>query len=1077
MLLENWCANNEGVYTFTAYAYGHLPEGETDDEGNDFWEEMIGSITVTVTAEHGDLTAPDADVTDKAYVGDPITIHFNETENAEEYSYWIHSAHNNEWITGNSRRGTGDLILDTNRLWGAGVYWVELDVMAPGYNQAHSTLHFALLDRNHFDFSADDNSYYFTASGTELQTTTNVLMVAYIPGAEAIQIYSAKDNDAPQAFEYCEGPGTVTSFSRGESGRYRIYLSGLFDGNWSELREVTTISVTAEHGPLSLPNIEINGSVQGMVVPAQQNSPDRLSFEIFKVQNAEYYHLEVRQYGDGWAFVNTDLNASDYEETISYETGEQEAWMIRPGVLYEVTCDVAAKGYESQRYVRTFLLQEGEDDSVTLEVSPRDTNEGYWTAQNVWVYAEAEGATALKVCMNNEVRWYRGDRIGEDFTIWDPNTIFYAYATEDPIPDDDVDWHQLNVNWSRQAIPVPVYAQTEGDTLVPTLTFNNHVTKGDWFEFTIEDDGDARQMDIRIRDDDGNEQEFRRLWAAGTYRITTARLTAGQRYWVNLSCVQDKHLWTEGPRMALYVDEPDEETEFFRVDKNELYPGETFIPMVYAPGAEQVQITDSLDTDAVWGSWQGDNGTNDADWEWWYDDPGTYGLSAWAQYPDNSAWALIDSITMTVLEPERLAQTEIFVADAVDVTEDIDICVDTVEYGYYYSLQVHSASEDMDDWYRWGKTINDPDMINHPDHFIFTIPANTLVPNQSYWIDCYIDPAGRDYAHRGSESSKNIMTIDGEENYGGISVSLDGEWEQDEESGRYLIPIHTGFDVTVTAGPAAIPSAIAVYLGDQVRYWFYEGSEMTVTLDEHQAWPETIFARATYDDLSGYERWEDVPWDELGWGNASAPLKVLFFCNGQAEPANITGYNSVVMSGEEIVVHVIPGTNANEAHANLDRNLEGWEENLVFEGWFGWDADTQTITIPTEGVEPGSYRLYVDNSGTGYENSRSWRFVHIIENPYQTEARMVLPDDLQEIGEEAFAGVSAETIIIPDGTMKIGRRAFADSEVLRVVIPASVTEISGDAFDGSNLWVVYGSTQLAADLADDYQVLYCYYEQ
>jgi hypothetical protein len=111
----------------------------------------------------------------------------------------------------------------------------------------------------------------------------------------------------------------------------------------------------------------------------------------------------------------------------------------------------------------------------------------------------------------------------------------------------------------------------------------------------------------------------------------------------------------------------------------------------------------------------------------------------------------------------------------------------------------------------------------------------------------------------------------------------------------------------------------------------------------------------------------------------------------------------------------------------------------------------------------------------GYENSRSWRFVYIIEDPYQTEARLVLPDDLQEIGEEAFAGVSAETVIIPNGTTKIGKRAFANSEVLRVVIPASVTEISGDAFEGSNLWVVYGCTQLAADLADDYQVLYYHY--
>jgi len=179
-----------------------------------------------------------------------------------------------------------------------------------------------------------------------------------------------------------------------------------------------------------------------------------------------------------------------------------------------------------------------------------------------------------------------------------------------------------------------------------------------------------------------------------------------------------------------------------------------------------------------------------------------------------------------------------------------------------------------------------------------------------------------------------------------------------------------------------------------------------------------------------------------------------------------------VIAGNDITVHVTPGANANEAHANLDRNIYSWDEELVFDDWFGWDPDTQTITIPTNGVEPGTYRLYVDNSGDGYDNSRSWVSINIIDDPYQTGLKLEFPSDLREIGEEAFAGVAAETVIIPNGVTRIGRRAFADSEVLRVVIPDSVTEISWDAFEGSNLWVVYGCSQLAAELADDYQILY-----
>lgn len=60
-----------------------------------------------------------------------------------------------------------------------------------------------------------------------------------------------------------------------------------------------------------------------------------------------------------------------------------------------------------------------------------------------------------------------------------------------------------------------------------------------------------------------------------------------------------------------------------------------------------------------------------------------------------------------------------------------------------------------------------------------------------------------------------------------------------------------------------------------------------------------------------------------------------------------------------------------------------------------------------------------------------------------------LPAFLKEIGEEAFAGCSEESVIVPDGCETIGARAFADSASLRTItIPASVTSIAADAFDG-----------------------------
>ena len=67
-----------------------------------------------------------------------------------------------------------------------------------------------------------------------------------------------------------------------------------------------------------------------------------------------------------------------------------------------------------------------------------------------------------------------------------------------------------------------------------------------------------------------------------------------------------------------------------------------------------------------------------------------------------------------------------------------------------------------------------------------------------------------------------------------------------------------------------------------------------------------------------------------------------------------------------------------------------------------------------------------------------------------------LPDDLKEIGEEAFYGdQSITSLTIPDGAETIGSRAFAYSGLEQIYIPASVTVIPSDAFDGvQNLTIV-----------------------
>ena len=62
-----------------------------------------------------------------------------------------------------------------------------------------------------------------------------------------------------------------------------------------------------------------------------------------------------------------------------------------------------------------------------------------------------------------------------------------------------------------------------------------------------------------------------------------------------------------------------------------------------------------------------------------------------------------------------------------------------------------------------------------------------------------------------------------------------------------------------------------------------------------------------------------------------------------------------------------------------------------------------------------------------------------------------LPAALKEIDDEAFRGLTVQSIIITDGCTKIGSKAFADCpNLIYIRIPASVTSIEGDAFEGSD---------------------------
>ena len=1050
--LSYWSSRGDGGM-YTVFIQYRPIEGE--------WTDLIEVCTLMITNGNGALDNPTVTMADKVYLGtQTLSITFDEVDNAESYSYWIHRDDDYDFLTSGNRESAGSLDIDLGEIPGPGVYWVECDVNARGYEQGHKTVHFAFLDPDVTETGKSKNpQYYFTIEDEEIPTSKAVQFVIYFPGADGVNIFTQKNDEGMEHFEYRDGPGLDGWFGNGGSGTYTIYANACFEGNWIDAFKVCKVTITADNGNLTAPTIIVNGVDHQSNVVHYENE-NAVNIEIPLVDNASAYYVRMNVLDDGYSFYSETHLPEEGDESISFII---EDGMIKPGRMYEIFCGVNAEGYEGAGTGRAFLLQEEKEATVTLTV---DEKEEYWTAEDVTVHAYAEGATAILIRSNNEDHWYQGDTVDDSFNIWSQDVMIYAFATYDPAPADwdNIDW--FDFDWSAQSEPVYIYAETNGDTSVPTMEVPQSVVKGDWLEFTINDDGDARQMDVRISDDDGNDYEFRRLYRTGTYVLPTANLEAGKSYKLRLSCVQTRHQWTEGPDYWFDVVAPETDQAFFELNKSEVYVGEPFVPTIYAPGAEAVKI---MLGGGQYGYWEGDNGTNNADWEWRMDEAGEHMFYGYAMYANAEDWTEIGTVTLTVNEPTRLDSADIQVETVLDVTQAVYVDIPLVANGNHYILEMHYQGQE-DNWLRWEKNADEAEN----NMLTFTIDANTLLPNRAYWIDCYVDPADMDYAHSMSDSSKSVMTISRNSIDSNIAVSVSGETVQNTDNGIF-IPVNSPFEITVstTENNTATPTAVAVYMGDREHFCFFDTSAV-IEDSEYQAWPETIFARAYYGDLSDYNGdWDAVPWSELEWGSPSEGLVVNFTSNGSAEPASVE-YPYVTMAGttNSIILNVTLGEGANEAHANLNRILDEHDEDLVFgDYWIVWEEDEDnpgqgTITIPTNGLDTGRYYLYVDNSGEGRMNSRWKAYIEYVDDPYQVGSKLTMPGSLTEIESEAFAGTNAYAVIIPNSVMTIGSRAFAESDVQLMVIPDGVN-VANDILDDTGIWVIYGG-DLAEQLAQQY---------
>lgn len=157
-------------------------------------------------------------------------------------------------------------------------------------------------------------------------------------------------------------------------------------------------------------------------------------------------------------------------------------------------------------------------------------------------------------------------------------------------------------------------------------------------------------------------------------------------------------------------------------------------------------------------------------------------------------------------------------------------------------------------------------------------------------------------------------------------------------------------------------------------------------------------------------------------------------------------------------------------------SLSAWKDALETQGYDTGERDFGDISVISgdKYIEDEGYaRTYVFNyEGFSYVlvgAKLTSMQMHVMLEIIRTvdmgdaEPELILPQDLQEIGESAFASCGAVVVLVPQGCTSIGACAFADNDdLIKIVIPASVTDIAADAFDGSDGVAIYAPAGSAA---------------
>ena len=256
-------------------------------------------------------------------------------------------------------------------------------------------------------------------------------------------------------------------------------------------------------------------------------------------------------------------------------------------------------------------------------------------------------------------------------------------------------------------------------------------------------------------------------------------------------------------------------------------------------------------------------------------------------------------------------------------------------------------------------------------------------------------------------------------------------------------------------------NATAILVWNGYDWEWHDGSDTSFHIAWGDANERLVYAKYTTEKIV-----DGKDWWEYNWSGLSNIVTVNVTRNGYVEAPVVELSSDAPLRGEALSFTVSKADNG--FNWTVYDPVDDWSWD-----WSDWEEKTSHEINTFDLQVDRTYLLCVDKYGSeGYEGTG-------VEIPFTVGAAdkiydgnvLELPTGLKAIEEEAFAGITARTVVIPEGCTSIGSRAFADCGSLKyVVIPDSVTGIEGDAFEGSKVTFVCNDNSAAADYARNHSI-------